>query len=135
MGWHYTCRNDDQIWPVGYDSPYRTCPDCEGREIHCETCGSKHYVEVEAHSPHATREEAYWCATEFTLDTAKFSLRVSTTHSVPRCEFPDCGVLVMDGGGASYGFGIGNMAVLCDGHRNRDGLAVIVGTVGMIASS
>lgn len=40
-GWHYTCRNDDRIWPVGY------CAD---------------------HEPHATAEEANDCFRRYLLD-------------------------------------------------------------------
>jgi hypothetical protein len=40
-GWHFTCQNDDQIWPVG---------DCQD------------------HEPHATREEAEECFLRYLLD-------------------------------------------------------------------
>lgn len=145
-GWHYTCRNDDRIWGVGYDGPFQSCRDCGGHSAHlvehgpgeanyCATCESKGYVEVEPHAPHATAAEAYECATTYVLDTAKWDMRVDTTHSVPRCEMPECEVLVRDGGGASWGFGISHLTVLCLTHRNREALAVVVGTVGQVISS
>ncbi len=146
-GWHMTCRNDDRIWGVGYDSNTRTCPDCHGRSWmvvdhdpgepnYCATCESKGYVEVEPHPPHATKEEAYACATQYVLDTAKFDQRFDTTHSVPRCEYPLCEVLVEDGGMATYGFGIGSTTVLCEAHRNRESLSVVIGpSVGDCISS
>lgn len=145
-GWHYTCMNDGRIWPVGYDSPIQTCPECNGRSAHvtdnhpdgrnyCATCSSKGYVEVEPHPPHATQEEAYQCATNYVLDTATWDLRISTTHSVPRCDADGCGTLVEDGGGARWGFGIQSHSVLCGDHRNRDTLAAIVGTIGQVWSS
>jgi hypothetical protein len=40
-GWHYTCRNDDRIWPVGY-------------------CAE--------HDPHPTAEEAVQCFHRYLLD-------------------------------------------------------------------
>lgn len=40
-GWHYTCRNDGNVWPVGY------CTD---------------------HPPHPTQEDAYACYTQYLLD-------------------------------------------------------------------
>lgn len=42
-GWHFTCRSDGAVWPVGYcDDPL--------------------------HRPHATREEAEACMTGYMLD-------------------------------------------------------------------
>lgn len=140
-GWHYTCRNDDRIWGVGYDGRYQTCPTCQGDSFgrigaSCGTCGTKGYVEVEPHPPHATADEARECATRYVLDTAHWEASsVDTTHSIPRCEFPDCTTAVEDGRGASWGFGGPDLTVLCPPHRNRESLAVIVGTVGEVISS
>lgn len=139
-GFHYTCRNDDRIWGVGYDGKFQTCPDCGGQSAHltdasCGRCSQKGYIEVTPHPPHATKDEAYACATQFVLDTARFDQNVDTSHSVPRCEYPDCSVLVEDGGAVSYGFGISGLKVLCPDHRNRESLAEIIGSMGVTISS
>lgn len=61
-GWHYTCRNDSRIWPVG---------DCAG------------------HPPHATQDEAYECWTNYLLSNR---LRLDRQeHDVKRpCKFEGC---------------------------------------------
>jgi hypothetical protein len=56
-GWHYTCRNDDRIWPVGY------CSD---------------------HPAHPTRDEAYECYRQYLLDTARYDQRIVDQQL--RCE-------------------------------------------------
>lgn len=139
-GWHYTCMNDGRIWGVGYDGKFQECPSCQGRswgvvDGRCDTCQAKGYIEVEPHPPHPTKEEAYACATQYMLNTARWDVTVDTKTSVPRCEFPECSTLVHDGRGVSYGFGMSHISVLCPEHRNRVSLAEIAGGAGVTISS
>ena len=107
-GWHYTCRNDEMIWPVGY------CVE---------------------HDPHPTADEAYACITNYVLDHVDWNMTLDTKTMVPRCDYPNCRTLVDDGGGASCGVGGRNFYVLCFQHRNRDDLARVLGTIGRVVSS
>lgn len=137
-GWHYTCRNDGRVWPVGYCSPKRTCPDCNGDSFmlrsNCATCDNKGVVTVDGCPPHATKEEAYECATRYMIDHAR-EVRVSTEHSVPRCEYEGCYRLVEDGFALQYGFGIPSLTILCPAHRNKESIAETIGSVGEVWSS
>lgn len=63
-GWHYTSRNDDRIWPVGY-------------------CGS--------HEPHETEDEARRCYRDFELNE-RLGLDGTLSNWNP-CEYPGCETL------------------------------------------
>lgn len=118
--WRYTCMNDGKVWPVG------NCADnCPG---------------------HDTKEGAYEHQTEYVLDHASFDGQWSDTQH--RCEAPvPTGGVNISGqitapptGTEACGkwtdkfasLGPGQMWSfnLCDGHRNRETLALLVGTVG-----
>jgi hypothetical protein len=61
-GWHYTCMNDGQIWPVGY------CRD---------------------HEPHDTQDEARECFRAWLLDNAKYD-RPRFSNALYRCDVEGC---------------------------------------------
>ena len=76
-GWHYTRTNDGLTFPVGYCSPYRTCPDCAGQSFHngsCATCRSTGRVPVEDYAHvHSSADEAVDCFTRFLLDGIRWT--------------------------------------------------------------
>lgn len=98
--WRYTCMNDGQVWPVGY---------CAG-----------------ACPGHDTPEGAYEHQTEYVLDNAHFDGEWKDVQH--RCEAEGCGAWTTRF--ASLGPGQMQTHDLCDEHRNRETLAVIVGRVG-----
>lgn len=56
-GWHFTCMNDNKVWPVGF------CTE---------------------HEPHKTREEAEACYRLYLIDNANFKVKLT---EVTRCSF------------------------------------------------
>jgi hypothetical protein len=104
-GWHYTCRNDGETWPVGY------CRDHDGHE-----------TEV------AARE----CYREWLLGNATFDGLVSETRR-ERCEVDGCDEFT--GRYVGTGFGVPTLHVLCDEHHNREGLASVLPLPGQEISS
>lgn len=60
-GWHYTCKNDDRVWPVGY---------------------------CREHEPHATKEEAEDCYRGYLLDN-RLRLDGKDANAQHKCR--ECG--------------------------------------------
>lgn len=66
--WHYTTKNDDRVYPIGYCSPFQECVICHGRGIvnECDVCKGRGVITVENPCEgHTTREGAelhfyYW---------------------------------------------------------------------------
>ena len=98
--WRYTNMNDGQVWPEGY-----CAQDCPG---------------------HDTADEARQHQTEYELDNARFDGAWAEVWH--RCEAEGCEELTDRF--ASYGPGQMVSHNLCDAHRNRETLAVLVGVVG-----
>ena len=138
--WHYTCKNDDQVCPVGYCSPWERCPECKGEFLpgklggaHCEHCKDTRLVRKKEPCPgHATPEEACEHQRQYELDHAKFhpeteEIRKRAT-ALFRCEvcghftcgYADCGVA--------------RVYMLCNEHCNREALDGLV-SVGYSISS
>lgn len=96
-GWHYTSRNDDRIYPVGYCADHRD-------------------------TPHATEDEARACYARYLIEQ-RTSLDVTLGDWNP-CEAPSgCEVLTnrcaMVGGWTVYR--------LCDEHRTAEVVAEMQG--------
>lgn len=108
--WHYTCRNDNQIWPVGY-----CAQGCEG---------------------HPTPDEARAHQTAYILDH-EVRLDETDSDSQRQCEAPIdggcCGAWTQ--GRARVGKGIGRQFVLCGAHRTKEIVAALYGSVGDVISS
>lgn len=103
--WDYTCRNDGQIWPVGY---------CAGRLVDVMKV-PEDKREPYHEDGHETAEEAQECYKRYVLDN---DLRLDSKMSGQqrRCEADGCeewtqGLATIRGG---------QMFVLCDEHRNRE---------------
>lgn len=81
------------------------------------------------HEPHATKDEAYRCYTEYLLDS---QLRLQATErGVKRqCAAADCGEWTEKRASLDI-----SVWVLCDLHRNRETVASLFGTVGQITAS
>jgi hypothetical protein len=131
--YHYTCRNDNRIFPVGYCSDMRTCPVCNGRAWHttehCDTCDNKGYVKVAPCLGHATPEEAEAHYREYQLDTSDYSREMMNQQQ--RCRVCNNWTSRF----ASLGDGPGRIFVLCDQHCNRESLATLVGLPGIMFGS
>lgn len=92
--WHFTVRNDDHIWPVGYCRH-----DCPGHDT--SEGAERHYYEYE-------------------IDTAVFRRFTLPENIKEKCEFPDClnfTRMVAQVGG--YGH---KQVILCNRHQNKAGL-------------
>ena len=124
--WHYTCRNDDLIYPVGHCGLYIDCPTCEDRMHNpdCELCKGHGCINNPSPCPgHDTSEGACEHYREYLLDNARFDqLNESSQH---KCEI--CGdwtqKLASVPSDSIY-------HDLCDKHCNREGLATVMPAVG-----
>jgi len=64
--WHYTCMNDNKVWPIGNCSAWESCKDCSSSDLPfklggppCSTCDGKRIVRKTTPCPgHKTAEEA-----------------------------------------------------------------------------
>jgi hypothetical protein len=132
--WHYTCRNDGRIWPVGYCSSIQTCPNAEQSsfcQIDCQLCHGKRYVDVDEPCPgHDTAEEAAEHCRQYVLDTATYDHEF---QSAERCEADGCECWTA--GAARTGHPQRQDVFLCDEHRNRETLEQLVQAPGEIISS
>lgn len=94
--WHYTCMNNDHIYPVGYCSPWDTCPDCQGHsmfnsEAKCEKCSNKGVIKSE--NPcmgHDTPEDAESHYKEYIIDKAHFYGPKQQEWPKNKCSVKDC---------------------------------------------
>lgn len=92
-GWHFTAMRDQLVWAIGY---------------------------CREHGPHFTQEEAERCFHKYELDNAHFDARIAP-HTQHLCEFPGCRKWTQMGARWGWG-GVGHLTLLCDEHRNREGL-------------
>jgi hypothetical protein len=97
--WHFTVRNDDQIWPIGYCRH-----ECPGHDTSVEA--EKHYY-------------------DYQIDTAVFRRFTLDERLKEECEFPECNnftqMVAQLGGGFE-----GRHITLCNRHQNRAGLKIAV---------
>lgn len=99
---HYTCRNDEQIWPVGYCGAFKRCDKCDGQmrkmpyapgPYTCETCrdtGTMKVPEAERCPGHATAGEANEHYRQYLLDSAVFQGPKTTEWPKEKCEADGC---------------------------------------------
>ena len=97
---HYTCRNDDHIYPVGFCSPYRECEACHGqvtnpigepRPEDCAKCGGKGslLLPLEQRCPgHPTPEAACEHYRQYLLSKVRFG--VADRWPKYQCEAAGC---------------------------------------------
>lgn len=103
--WHYTCRNDGRIWPVG------NCAEgCQGHDTAEEAC--EHYR-------------------QYLLDRLRFLDDVENAPSLHRCDAPGCGAYTSGGVDVRGSLRF----TLCAAHRNRETVALLYRKVGQIMSS
>lgn len=96
-GWHYTSRNDDRIFPIGY-------------------CGTGHRDQ-----PHATEDEARRCYRDYELNERLYL--DGTLGNWNPCEYPGCETLTnRDARIGEFGGWR-----LCDEHRTRECCAELYG--------
>lgn len=97
--WHYTRKNDNQIWPIGY------CADsCPG---------------------HSTPEEARDHYRSYMFDN-HLSLDHTMSNQQRHCEAPDCNEWTQK----FAMLGQWQMFILCDAHRNRATIELLVPDIG-----
>lgn len=126
--WHYTNRNNDWVYPIGYCSSMVPCTNCDGvpaivhtRTTLCATCGGNGVVESPTPCPgHDTAEEAERHYYEYMADhlfeeglKARSDL-VDGRYKCEVCDAPTLRTLRVEGQIA------GNVP-LCDEHCNRKG--------------
>lgn len=104
-GFHFTARNDDRIFPVGY-------------------CASQH-----PDTGHATPEEARECFRRYVLD----GQREETYGDWTGCEFEGCDTPTKKG--MTTRPPLGNGHALCDEHRTPEILEQLTPPVGQIIAS
>lgn len=118
--YHYTQKRDRQIWPVGYCSPWRSCPaghSAFGDERECVICNGKGLVKVENPCPgHPTKEEASEHYKQYLLEE---ELRLDGQASNAMYPCTVCG---------EYTKGFAEMLhgghwILCDTHRTKEEVA------------
>lgn len=118
--WDWTNMRDGLIWATDY---------CAGFKPYAEICAAlgmpnspkaaeRHdrYKDKYHTDGHATREEAERCHYDYQIDHAReFKIGPDTQR---KCAYPDCEAWTQNG------LQIGNyeLYLLCDGHRDRDGL-------------
>jgi hypothetical protein len=104
--WHYTCRNDHRIWPVGYCN--EGCPG------------------------HDTPEEANQHMTAYVLDTG-IDLSRSLSNEQRKCEV--CGAWTQGVAEVRGPWCVPDSYVLCDEHRTDAKVRELFGDVGNVTSS
>ena len=95
--WHYTCANNDDVYPVGY------CADnCPG---------------------HSTEDEAIDHYKQYLLDEARFTdPKDDNLWPKYKCDIKDC----VNHGSVSVSVGGYSHYNLCQDHANKDNLATLV---------
>lgn len=130
--WHYTCKNDGRIWPVGYCSPWETCPDCKGHSIvsidaKCDKCENRGVIKRENPCPgHKTPEEAAEHYRQYKLDNVRYDGKYH--DEMRKCEI--CGNWTEHFALIDY-----RSYALCDEHRNRENLEKVFPLYGNYISS
>jgi hypothetical protein len=97
-GWHYTSRNDDRVYPVGYCADHRD-------------------------APHATEDEARACYARYMIEQ-RTRLDGITLGSYNPCTAPS-GCTVLTNRAAAVGAWI--VYRLCDEHRTAEVVAELYG--------
>lgn len=126
--YHYCVNHRNDVYPIGYCSPWTSCPACLGKGSFplkdCSLCGGRGLIAVETPCPgHSTKEEAYEHYRQYLIDKAKFTGELEDTQH--RCEI--CGEwtqkLAEIPGHIIWHY-------LCDLHCNRAGLSEVLPKVG-----
>lgn len=145
--WHYTCRNDDRIWAVGYCASLQSCPVCKDKWVPafgmtredveargwtwCEACNNKGLVDAPNPCPgHDTPEEACEHYKEYLLDKAEYRQKLSEWPK-DKCMRPDCNseaTHVVHIPGETYNY------IFCEQHCNRENVSALL-NVGWSMSS
>lgn len=121
---HYTCKNDDRIWPVGYCTRYREPQEGDvGYEMWSEAAKAEYRANKDKyHGPegHDSKVAACNCYRQYELDRLRFFSEADLNDkpkSLNMCQMPDC-----ENYTASFADIPGSMRhwMLCTDHLNRD---------------
>jgi hypothetical protein len=124
-GWHYTCMNDGQVWPIGYCSRFLEAKTMNEGGFYTQEGADKHNAKKDKfHGPsvlHATAAEACDCYVDYMLDNLRHFMTKDKTNESDtqhKCQHPGC--KSFDTGYASSG---SRIWILCDEHNTRDIIA------------
>lgn len=128
--WHYTVANSGYVQPVGYCSPWESCPNCDEHlppsynESDCELCKGKRLVKKTDPCPgHITKEEAEEHYKQYVVDRAKF---LPKTNEWPKdkCENENCNCEA-----TFTAIADGHMYQFCQTHANKEALTeyIVIG--------
>lgn len=132
--WDFTCRNDDQIWPVGYCRAYRPFTGNElwmvGGAEHAayENAKEEPFKDKYHEDGHATADEAADCYRLYVLDH-RIRLNEEAADEQRKCEV--CGEWTTLRASVDHGAGW----PLCVLHNNREEVEKLYPAVSQIWSS
>lgn len=123
--YHFTCKHNSNIYPVGNCSLWDTCPDCNGhcmltQAVKCDACSNKGIISKTNPCPgHDTPEAAVAHYKEYLLDEAWYKGKQEPPQPCEICKEITDGI-------ATCGEGKSQFHVLCDKHRTREYLAQVM---------
>jgi DnaJ-class molecular chaperone len=125
--YHYCCSHGEDIYPVGYCSPWRSCPVCNDSGSFplqdCRLCEGKGLVKVtDPCQGHLTKEDACNHYREYLLDRAKYAQEIEGKHECEICGELTSRIANIPGHILSYS--------LCAEHCNREGLDKVLKDIG-----
>lgn len=120
--WRWTTRNDNNVRPDGYCSPWEMCPAGHGIEMilteyECDTCGGKGLIEKADPCPgHDTAEEAAEHYRQYRIDRARFveiiDADAQMLHRCRMCDKHTASYLTIEGDGFFH-------ESVCPDHHDR----------------
>lgn len=121
--YHFCCSSGDDIYPVGYCSPWKSCPVCNSNGhfplASCNMCGGKGLIKVENPCPgHPTKAEACLHYRQYLLDQATYDGKQDDQSRCEICGEWTCRVAQIPGHIIWH--------TLCIEHCNRKGLSRVL---------
>jgi len=128
--WHYTCQNNNRVWPVGYCSPHAECPVCHGEACFstvfkeeyggtpCVNCNNTGFIlKEDACQGHDTEEDACEHYKQYLLDNIRYTKSSSSMHKCRICGEWTTGIADVS---------MSQYYTICEEHQNRESMATIV---------
>lgn len=120
--YHFTRSDAGRVWPIGYCSSVRQCPEypeCEAEQPPCDCGGIGLIRTLETCAGHATPQEAEAHFRLWAFDNARYDGRRGERQ---QCLAPDCRTLTR-----GHALVADVVYTLCPKHLNRSTLAIVLG--------
>lgn len=119
LRWDFTCKNDRNVYPVGY---------CAGGKIWTQVKKGEHADKYHAEG-HDTAEEAVECYRQFLLDNHLRFYDGEGARTLRVCEHPDCDEFTSGKAVIQH-----KIMFLCDEHRTRENVEALFEGAAQITS-